>query len=78
MLHYKAVREAVRYPALLNVSENISEDDAFTLMTLGVQAVILTASDTGAKMSQQIQSLRELLEKVHQDEKESSNTPGRG
>ncbi len=78
VLHYKAVREAVRYPALLNVSENISEDDAFTLMTLGVQAVILTASDTGAKMSQQIQSLRELLEKVHQDEKESSNTPGRG
>ncbi|HJT57968.1 MAG TPA: hypothetical protein VJ761_15805 [Ktedonobacteraceae bacterium] len=78
VLHYRAVREAVRYPALLNVRENMTEDDAFTFMTLGVQAVILTPSGTGAKMSEQIQSLREVLEKVHQDEKETSNTPGRG
>jgi len=78
VLHYRAVREAVRYPALLNVRENISEDDAFTLTTLGVQAVILTTSATGDKMSQQIQSLREVLEKVHQDEKETTNTSGRG
>ena len=78
ILHYRAVREAVRYPALLNVRENISEDDAFTLTTLGVQAVILTTSATGDKMSQQIQSLREVLEKVHQDEKETTNNSGRG
>jgi len=78
VLHYRAVREAVRYPALLNVRENISEDDAFTLTTLGVQAVILTTSATGDKMSQQIQSLREVLEKVHQDEKETTNNSGRG
>jgi 2-methylisocitrate lyase-like PEP mutase family enzyme len=78
VLHYRAVREAVRYPALLNVRENISEDDAFTLTTLGVQAVILTTSTTGDKMNQQIQSLREVLEKVHQDEKETTNTSGKG
>ena len=78
VLHYRAVREAVRYPALLNVREDISEDDAFTLTTLGVQAVILTTSATGDKMSQQIQSLREVLEKVHQDEKETTNTSGKG
>jgi 2-methylisocitrate lyase-like PEP mutase family enzyme len=78
VLHYRAVREAVRYPALLNVREDISEDDAFTLTTLGVQAVILTTSATGDKMNQQIQSLREVLEKVHQDEKETTNTSGKG
>jgi hypothetical protein len=78
VLHYRAVREAVRYPALINVRENISEDDAFTLTTLGVQAVILTTSSTGAKMNQQISSLREVLEKVHQDEKETTNNSGRG
>jgi 2-methylisocitrate lyase-like PEP mutase family enzyme len=78
VLHYRAVREAVRYPALINVRENISEDDAFTLMTLGVQAVLLTTSGTGTKMNQQISSLREVLEKVHEDEKETSNNSGRG
>jgi len=78
VLHYRAVREAVRYPALINVRENVSEDDAFTLMTLGVQAVILTTSGSGTKMSQQISSLREVLEKVHQDEKETTNNSGRG
>jgi 2-methylisocitrate lyase-like PEP mutase family enzyme len=78
VLHYRAVREAVRYPALLNVRENISEDDAFALTTLGVQAVILTTSTSGDKMNQQIQSLREVLEKVHQDEKETTNTSGKG
>lgn len=78
VLRYRAVREAVRYPALLNIQENISEDDAFTLTTLGIQAVVLTTSATGDKMNQQIQSLREVLEKVHEDEKEATNTPGKG
>ncbi|HEX6481280.1 MAG TPA: hypothetical protein VF043_20775 [Ktedonobacteraceae bacterium] len=78
VLHYRAVREAVRYPALLNVRENISEDDAFTLTTLGVQAVLLTTSATGAKMDQQISSLREVLEQVHQDEKENTNNSAKG
>jgi hypothetical protein len=40
--------------------------------------VILTTSATGDKMNQQIQSLREVLEKVHQDEKETTNTSGKG
>ena len=78
VLHYRAVREAVRYPALLNVRENISEDDAFTLTTLGMQAVVLTTSATGTKLNQQISSLREVLEKVHQDEKETTNNSSRG
>lgn len=78
VLHYRAVREAVRYPALLNVRENISEDDAFTLTTLGMQAVVLTTSATGTKLNQQISSLREVLEKVHQDEKETANNSSRG
>jgi hypothetical protein len=71
ILHYRAVREAVRFPALLNVQSDLSETDVYTLMTLGVQAVILTASGTDATTREQIKALRELLEKVHVDEKES-------
>ncbi len=71
VLHYRAVREAVRFPALLNVQENISEDDAYTIVTLGVQAVILKASGTDAATKDQITALRELLEKVHHDDKDT-------
>jgi hypothetical protein len=71
ILHYRAVREAVRFPALLNAQSDLNETDAYTLMTLGVQAVILTASETDATTKKQIKALRELLEKVHLDEKES-------
>ncbi len=71
VLHYRAVREAVRFPALLNVQSNLSEADAYTLMTLGIQAVILTASGTDATTKKQIKALRELLEKVHYEEKEA-------
>lgn len=74
ILHYRAVREAVRYPALLNVREDITEDDATTLMTLGVQAFILTASGTEASTTNQIKSLRELLEKIHEEDKDKSST----
>lgn len=74
VLHYRAVREAVRFPAFLNVRDNISEADAYTLITLGVQAVILTASGTQATMKTQIQALHELLEKVHADEKDASSS----
>ncbi len=73
VLQYRAVREAVRYPALLNVKAGMSEADAYTLTTLGVQAVVLTASDTDTKTRQQIKALRELLEKVHQDDKDSKS-----
>lgn len=71
VLHYRAVREAVRFPALLNVQENISEDDAYTIVTLGVQAVILKASGTETATKNQITALREILEKVHHDDKDT-------
>lgn len=70
ILHYRAVREAVRFPALLNVQNDLNETAAFTLMTLGVQAVILTASKTDAATKKQIKALRELLEKAHTEVKE--------
>ena len=70
-MHYRAVREAVRYPALLNVQSDLKEADAYTLLTLGVQAMILTASGTDATIKKEIKALRELLEKVHQEEKDS-------
>ena len=44
VLHYRAVREAVRFPALLNIKGNMSEVDAYTLNTLGVQAVVRSAT----------------------------------
>ncbi len=72
MLRYRAVREAVRFPALLNVKGDLSEADVNTLMTLGVQAVVLTASGSDATTKKQIKSLHELLEKVHHEEKETS------
>src|SRR6266516_139350 len=76
VLRYRAVREAVRFPALLNVQGNLSEADAYTLITLDIQAVILTASDSDATTKKQIKALRELLEQVHQEEKEAM--PGLG
>jgi len=69
-IHYRAVREAVRFPALLNVQSDMSEADAYTLTTLGMQAVILPASDTEATTKKQIKALRELLEKVYHEDKD--------
>src|SRR5215471_3842623 len=71
ILHYRAVREAVRVPALLNVQGDLKEDDAYTLLALGVQAMILTASGNDATTQKRIKALRELLEKVHQEEKDT-------
>jgi len=71
VLHYRAVREAVRFPALLNVQSDLDEAGAYTLLALGVQAMILTASENNDTTQQQIKALRELLEKVHQEEKDS-------
>ena len=74
VLQYRAVREAVRYPAFLNVNANISEADAYTLTTLGVQAVVLSTNQIDDTASQQIKDVRELLEKVHQEEKDNKPT----
>jgi hypothetical protein len=71
VLHYRAVREAVRFPALLNVQSDLDEAGAYTLLALGVQALILTASDNDESTQTDIKALRELLEKVHQEEKDS-------
>ncbi|HEY6406960.1 MAG TPA: hypothetical protein VIY29_05795, partial [Ktedonobacteraceae bacterium] len=74
VLQYRAVREAVRYPALLNVPAGISEADAYTLTTLGVQAVVLAATEINNKTKQHIKDLHELLEKVHQEEQDTKQT----
>ena len=71
VLHYRAVREAVRFPALLNVQSELDEAGAYTLLALGVQAMILTASGNDESTQTDIKALRELLEKVHQEEKDS-------
>ncbi len=72
ILQYRSVREAVRFPALLNIKEDLSEADAFTLTTLGVQAVVLDASKTDEKTKQNIKKVLELLEKVHQEDKDKT------
>ena len=72
ILQYRSVREAVRFPALLNIQADISEADAYTLTTLGVQAVVLEASTTDEETRQNIKDIRELLEKVHQEDKEKT------
>jgi hypothetical protein len=70
IIQYRAVRESVRFPALLDIPDDISEADAFTLTTLGIQAVILTAASTSDETAEHIKAVRELLEKVFQEEKE--------
>lgn len=70
LLHYHAVREAVRYPAFINVQPGLREADARTLKTLGVQAVILAAGDSEEATRGQIRDLRECLGKVHEEDKE--------
>jgi 2-methylisocitrate lyase-like PEP mutase family enzyme len=73
VLHYRAVREAVRTPALVNVKGTPNEDDAYTLLTLGIQAVVLAESKDTTTTGQQIQALHDLLEKVYQDDKDLSS-----
>ena len=74
ILQYRAVREAVRFPALLNIKEDLSEADASTLTTLGVQAVVLTADADSDTTRTSIKQIRELLEKVHQEENDKTPT----
>jgi len=74
ILQYRAVREAVRFPALINVQPNLDEADAYTLLTLGVQAIIFTAKDAEETTRTQIKALHELLQEVHHEEKDE--TPG--
>lgn len=71
VIQYRAVREAVRFPALINVTGEMNETEAYTLTTLGIQAVVLAAGNV-KETTRQIKAIRGLLEKVHHDEKDST------
>jgi hypothetical protein len=70
VLRYRAVRDAVRFPAMLTVDSDISEADAYTLLTLGVQAMIIAADTSSEKIRQHVRQMRILLEQVFHEEKE--------
>ncbi len=74
VLQYRAVREALRFPAFIDVKSDLDEADAYTLLTLGVQAFIFTAKDADETTRTQVQALHTLLENVHHEEKDE--TPG--
>lgn len=74
-LHYRAVREAVHVPALVNIKGVSTEDETYALLTLGIQAIVLAESKDVTTTSQQIQTLHNLLEQVYHDDKDS---PGVG
>lgn len=70
VLDYRAVREAVRFPAFLRIPGELNENGAYTIASLGVQGVILSVDAITEKTSEQIKNVRSLLEKVHEEEKE--------
>ncbi|HLX57894.1 MAG TPA: hypothetical protein VKR83_12795, partial [Ktedonobacteraceae bacterium] len=76
VLRYRAVRDAVRFPAMLNVESSIDEADAYTLLTLGAQALIITALKSGEKTKQYVKQMRELMEQVYHEEKDSKESFG--
>ncbi|HZO73179.1 MAG TPA: hypothetical protein VFB60_13330 [Ktedonobacteraceae bacterium] len=75
VLRYRAVREAVRFPAFVRVANDLDEAGAYTLNALGVQAVILTADAAEEKTRQEVKHLRELLEKVFQEDNDTPSIP---
>jgi hypothetical protein len=74
-LSYRAVREAVHQPAFIRVKDNLSEVEALTLRALGAQGVILTVKDHKATTTAHVKELREVLEKIHQEEKDKEGHP---
>ncbi|WP_376794946.1 hypothetical protein [Thermogemmatispora sp.] len=74
-LGYRALREALRLPALLSLPSLRSEAAAYGLLALGVQAVIVPAAENAAATAQRIQELRQWLEKVHQQEEKELPPP---
>jgi hypothetical protein len=77
VLDYRAVREAVRFPAFLRIPSELSENEAYTITPLGVQVVILSADAVTEKTTTQIKNVRSLLEKIHHEEsdKDSPSIP---
>ena len=76
ILRYRAVRDAVRFPAMLNVDSDISEADAYTLLTLGVQALVIPADKSSEKTKQHIKQIHDLLEKVYHEDSDSKESFG--
>ena len=76
VLRYRAVRDAVRFPAMLNVDSDISEADAYTLLTLGVQAMVIAADTSSEKIRQHVRQMRILLEQVFHEDRESKDSFG--
>ncbi len=72
-LSYRAVREAIRFSAFIHVTSNLKEHEAYALLTVGIQAVVLTASGTEETTQTHIKALREVLEKVHQEDKDKDS-----
>lgn len=72
VVHYRAVREAIHAPALVQADSVPAENDAYALLSLGIQAIILEEGKDATTTEQQVSTLRDILEKVHQDEKEAS------
>ncbi len=73
--YYRGLREAARYPVFVPVEGELNEADAHTLKILGIQAALLTASASVETTTQQIKNVRELLEKLSQEEKEKDTPP---
>ena len=76
VLQYRAIREAVRFSSMLNIESDISEADAYTLLTLGVQAMIIDAGKSSDETKQEVQQVRELLESVYHEDKDSKESFG--
>lgn len=72
VLQYRAVREAVRFPAMVSIESDINEADAYTLTALGVQALVLPEGKSDTQTRKAIESVREVLEKVYKEEKENT------
>jgi hypothetical protein len=70
--YYRGLREAARYPIFVPIQGELTEEDAHTLKILGIQGAILTASASVETTTQQIKNVRELLEKLSQEEKDVS------
>lgn len=75
VLQYRAVREAVRFPAFVRVASDLDDAGAYTLNTLGIQAVLLTARADEEQTRKEVKNLRDLLEKVFQEDKDTPAIP---
>lgn len=73
VLQYRAVREAVRFPALIPIDSQLDKTATYTLMALGVQALIISTATVSASVQEQIKSLRSILEDIHEEKKEASS-----